>query len=132
MENNNFNKGIILTTEESDLHFIYQLFDDAISYQQKNSFPVWPGYDKEVLLNDIRQQRQFKLVQQQEISYIFSICYSDKIIWRDKDKGDAVYLHRMVVSPKFKGEKRFGIILEWTKKHAKDRHLRYIRDGHLG
>jgi len=103
------------------------LFDEAIAYQKKNRYPVWPGYDKNVLMNDIDNNLQFKLVSNHEIAYVFSICYTDKIIWREKDKDNAVYLHRMVVNPKFKGQKQFGKILEWTNSHSRSKNLRFIR-----
>ena len=51
----------------------------------------------------------------------------DKIIWRTTDMGDAIYLHRIVVNPAFKGQKLFGLILEWSIKHAKQKGLDFIR-----
>ena len=58
---------------------------------------------------------------------IFSICYSDKIIWREKEKGDSLYLHRIVVNPAYKGQKQFGKILNWAVNYAIKRELRHIR-----
>jgi ribosomal protein S18 acetylase RimI-like enzyme len=117
----------ILNTEKSDLDFIYHLFDEAIAYQERNNFPVWPGYDKEILRKGIDYFLQYKFVRNNQIGYVFSICYNDKIIWGDKDNNDAIYLHRMVVNPKFKGNKLFGDILQWVMSHPKQNNLRFVR-----
>ena len=53
--------------------------------------------------------------------------YADKFIWRKRDKGDALYLHRIVVSPYFKGRKLYGVLLNWAIEHAKSKEIKYIR-----
>lgn len=118
---------IIQNTSIEDLDFIYHLFDEAIVYQKRKGFPVWKGYDKEVLKSDIANKQQFKIVDGNEIKSIFSICFSDSIIWREKEKGDALYLHRIVVNPKFKGQRQFGEIFNWAKQYAKEKGLKYLR-----
>ena len=44
----------ILNTEIKDLAFIYHLFEEAMLYQKRNNYPVWAGYDKAVLDQDIK------------------------------------------------------------------------------
>ena len=53
--------------------------------------------------------------------------YADSIIWRERDRGDAVYLHRIVVNPAFKGQKLFGDILSWAIGHGKEKGMRHVR-----
>lgn len=118
---------VIIPTEKADLPYIYRLFEEAIVYQKRNGYPVWRGYDKAVLTSEMDDKRQYKLVHHGEITYAFSLCYSDPVIWREKERGDAVYLHRMVVNPKFKGQKRFGKILAWLQEHAANKKLWFIR-----
>jgi ribosomal protein S18 acetylase RimI-like enzyme len=43
------------------------------------------------------------------------------------ENGTAVYLHRIVVNPAFKGQKLFGRILDWTFDHARQKGLSAIR-----
>jgi ribosomal protein S18 acetylase RimI-like enzyme len=43
------------------------------------------------------------------------------------DDGKAIYLHRIVVNPTFKGRKLFGAILDWAIAHSKQKGLRCIR-----
>jgi ribosomal protein S18 acetylase RimI-like enzyme len=117
----------IVNTEIKDLHFIYSLFDEAISYQKRKQYPVWAGYDKEVLKREIETQHQYKIVINNTIACIFSICYSDGIIWREREKGDSLYLHRIAVNPFYKGQKQFGRILNWCVGYAIKRKLQNIR-----
>ncbi len=117
----------IENTVKSDLEFIYEMFDKAINYQKKNNFPVWPDYDKNTLRNDIEQMLQFKIIIEGSIACVFSICFEDKIVWRERDKNDAVYLHRIVVNQNFKGLKLFRRVLEWAKNISTEKEFDFIR-----
>ena len=117
----------IENTTASDLSTVYQLFDLSIIYQEKKGYPVWKNYDKATLINDVKNKNQYKIIIDDQIAMIYSVCYSDKIIWRQMEKGDAIYLHRIVGNPKFKGQRLFGLILEWSIQHARSKHLKFIR-----
>lgn len=117
----------IENTSLTDLEFINTLFDDSIRYQQEKGFPSWKGFDKNALVNDVKNKNQYKVILDSQIRIVFSVCYTDKIIWRHREIGDAVYLHRIVVNPAFKGQKLFAIILDWTFEHAKQKGLNFIR-----
>lgn len=117
----------IINTNRSDLDFIYWLFEEAISYQKKNNYFGWVDYDRKIIQKEIEEQRQFKIVIEHEIVCIFSICYSDEILWRDKEKGDAIYFHRIIVNPNFRGQKHFEKILEWGVNHLAIKKLNFIR-----
>lgn len=82
---------------------------------------------KDVLINDIVNKQQYKIIIDKEIACVFSVCKSDPLIWREKEKGDAIYLHRIVVNPKYKGYKQFKKILNWSIDFAKRKKIRFIR-----
>ena len=117
----------IINTQPSDLPFIYYLFDEAIAYQKRKGYPVWPDYDKSVLQNDIKINQQYKIIEGEKIACIFSICFEDKIVWRERDNSDAIYLHRIVTNPIFKGQQLFGKILEWSKEYVAAKKIPFIR-----
>jgi ribosomal protein S18 acetylase RimI-like enzyme len=117
----------IINTTTEDLEFIYHLFDEAINYQKRKGFPIWNGYDKIVLQTDVANKLQFKIVTNNTIACVFSICFSDSIIWRTKEQCDALYLHRIVVNPNFKGQQQFKHILEWAKIFAINKGLKFVR-----
>ena len=117
----------VINTEVSDLEQIFELFEYSINYQQKKGYPVWRNYDKNAIIRDIADRNQYKVVIDSKTAMIFSVCYTDKVIWRDLDKGDSIYLHRIVVNPEFKGQKLFGTILDWVITHSKQKRLSSIR-----
>jgi len=117
----------VVNTKPSDLEEIFKLFEDSIIYQEKKRYPVWRNYDKNALIKDIDDKNQYKVVIDSKIAIVFSVRYNDKIIWRDLDTGNAIYLHRIVVNPEFKGQKLFGVIVDWAIKHSKRKGLRNIR-----
>jgi hypothetical protein len=117
----------ITNTNGADLDTIFKLFDHSISYQERKGAPVWKNYDKNAIIKDIEGKNQYKIVINSRIAIVFSVCYTDKVIWRDREQGNAVYLHRVVVNPEFKGQKLFGKILDWVIQHAKEAGLTYIR-----
>ena len=114
-------------TTLADLEFIYELFEHSIQYQEQKGTKVWRDYDKGALIRDIENKNQYKIVIDDKIGIVFSVAYTDKIIWREMEKGDAIYLHRIVVNPVFKGQKLFGVILDWVIQHTKQKGLRFIR-----
>jgi GNAT superfamily N-acetyltransferase len=117
----------VIPTDPNDLEFIFKLFEQSIAYQEKKGYPVWRNYDQKSIIKDIEKGYQFKVVNRGDILIVFSICYTDKIIWRELDRGESIYLHRIVVNPEFKGQKLFGIILNWVIEHAKQKSIHNIR-----
>ena len=117
----------IRNTEKGDLTLIYQFFDSSVFYQEKNGYPTWKGYDKNAILRDIENKNQYKVIMNNSIGIVFSVCYSDAIIWRTMDKNDSLYLHRIVVNPECKGKKLFNIVLDWAIGHASQQNRHSIR-----
>lgn len=117
----------IVNTVTEDLPAIIRLFEDSIVYQERNGYPSWKNYDKGAIIRDIQEGNQYKAVNNQGIGIVFSVTYRDKVIWREKDQGESVYLHRIVVNPAFKGQKLFSLIVEWAKDHIEQKALKNIR-----
>jgi ribosomal protein S18 acetylase RimI-like enzyme len=117
----------VTNTTTGDLDEIYRFFDQSVEYQTRNNRPDWKGLDRNVIAEDMRHGNQYKIQIEQDIAIVFSVRYDDKVIWRSKDKGDAIYLHRIVVNPAFKGQKLFGEILAWAVEKCKASGLQYVR-----
>ncbi|HET9429605.1 MAG TPA: GNAT family N-acetyltransferase [Chitinophagaceae bacterium] len=117
----------VTNTEMGDLNQIFELFEHSIDYQEKKGYPVWRNYDKNAIIKDIEDRNQYKLVINSKTAIVFSVRYSDRVIWRDLDKGSSIYLHRIVVNPDFKGQKLFGKILDWVIEHSRQKGLSSIR-----
>jgi hypothetical protein len=117
----------IIQATLQDLPMIYNLFEDAMLFQKQNNYIGWKSYDKNFVLADIENKLLYKILLGNNTLCIFSICHHDELIWREKENGDAVYLHRVVLNQCYKGEKVFMLVLEWTKNFAQERKLKFIR-----
>ncbi|MEO5777303.1 MAG: GNAT family N-acetyltransferase [Flavobacterium sp.] len=118
----------IVNTNYNDLEMICWMFEEAIAYQKRNKYKGWDSYDKIFLENEISKLLQFKIVtNDSSILCIFSVCFNDPLIWREKDKGTSIYLHRITVNPKFKGQKQFEKVLNWAIEYAQKNNLDTIR-----
>ncbi|MDB5212020.1 MAG: N-acetyltransferase, partial [Sediminibacterium sp.] len=111
----------------NDLPAIYQLFEEAIAYQQKNNYIGWKSFDKSFLQIDVENGFLLKIVNEEQIAGIFSICFSDPLIWREMEQGDALYLHRIVANRNIRGVPLFDLVLSWAKNFVKENRLRSIR-----
>ena len=114
-------------TTKADLPFIYWLYEQAIGWQAQNNFNVWKGYDKEILDREMKEGLQHKLMIENNIALVFSAIYNDKYLWHERDQDDAVYVHRLVVNPGFRGKRLFGEVFNWLIADAKNRKRKYLR-----
>lgn len=117
----------IENTNMADLPEVHRFFEESITYQEKRGFPVWKNYDKQAIINDIEKRNQYKIVVRSAIAMVFSVGYHDPVIWREREKGHSIYLHRIVVNPDFKGQRLFGIILKWSMAHCIEKGLKNVR-----
>ena len=117
----------IVNSELADLVDIIRWFDASVIYQEKKGYTSWRNYDQDALRRDIENKNHYKALNENGTGIVFSVSYSDQIIWAGKDDGLSIYLHRIVVNPDFKGQKMFGVILDWAIDHIKQKQLRNIR-----
>jgi len=117
----------IINSELKDLDFIFQLFDSAIQYQKNNGYELWPEFSQELIANEIKENRHWKIVHNGTIVCVFSIMYNDPVIWKEKDIDPSVYLHRIAINPLFKGKRIMNVIRNWSIEHAKNKHKTFVR-----
>lgn len=117
----------IVNTTIEDLGIIFHLFEQAMKLQGKKGYKVWDEIDKTGLEKDIQNRLQYKILKGKDILCIFSIQYNDPFIWRNRDQDEAIYLHRIVVNLKFKGQRLFEKVLSWAKQFALQNNLKFVR-----
>lgn len=110
-----------------DLEIIYWLYEQAIAFQREKGYQVWNGYDANTIADDLKYQYGFKMVEQGEIIGIFSLIPSDPIIWGDKDQNDALYLHRVMTNPNFRGRNLVGDMIEYAAKYTHEKGKSFLR-----
>ncbi len=103
----------------TDLLEIIQIYESAAHYQKAKGYNVWPIVDEQVVLNEIAEQRLIKITKNNIIVCIFTIAFSDPIIWGEKDNGTSLYLHRIATHSNFKGNDLMRYIVDWSKNFAK-------------
>ncbi len=117
----------VINTTRDDRNVIWELFEQAMKLQGKNGYKVWDSIDKTALEKDIVSNLQYKITKADDLLCIFSIQLSDPLIWRERDQSDAIYLHRIVVNPAFKGQRQFEKVLHWAIQYAHSNHLKFVR-----
>jgi ribosomal protein S18 acetylase RimI-like enzyme len=117
----------VVNTELKDLPDILRWFDESIAYQEKRGYPSWRNYDQDAVRRDIQKRNSYKVVNENGAGIVFSVNYHDPVIWRHMDDGLSIYLHRIVVNPDFKGQKLFGVVLQWAADHIRQKNLKNIR-----
>lgn len=122
-----FEKLKIVNTSVNDLDFTFYLFESAIAYQKKNGYELWPQFSEELIKNEIREKRHWKILDGEIMVCIFSVMYSDPLIWLEKNNDPSVYLHRIAINPEFKGKGIMKLIKTWAIAHAKENHKKYVR-----
>ena len=120
------NYNIANTTVE-DLNVMYRLFEEAIAYLEANNYIGWTNFDKDFIKTDVEKGLSYRITKDNSIACIFSVCYDDPLIWREMEKGDALYLHRIVLNRNCSGEKLFAKVLEWALDHAANWDIKHIR-----
>lgn len=127
MSDESKNSQQIVNTALSDLPLVLWLFEQAMKLNDRQGYKVWTTIDKIALQQDIENKLQYKIMRGNDVRCIFSVQFSDPLIWGERDASDAIYLHRVVVHPDFKGQRQFEDVLTWTKTLAQQRQRAYIR-----
>jgi len=111
----------------ADLDAIFDLYDKAIEFQKKVFDKHWLGFDAEMVGREIAEDRLWKITEGDDIACIYSVAYEDPIIWGEDSGKSAMYIHRIVTNPNFRGRGYAKTITEWAKEHASEKELRFVR-----
>jgi hypothetical protein len=117
---------------KDDIQNILSLYSAAQSLQIERNMVVWPTFDASFIEVEINQERQWKLIVENQIACNWAITFEDKEIWREKDQNDAIYIHRICTNPLFRGNRYIDEIVTWAKEYTSKQHKRYVRLDTLG
>lgn len=113
--------------QSEDIPPILNILAHVLSLQGKQGYYVWDTLDTHKMIEDINAQKVYTLVKEGEIAFVFTLIDQDPFIWLEKDQQNALYLHRMLTHPKYKGKRLFQKVLDWVKKQAQTKQLPYVR-----
>jgi predicted GNAT family N-acyltransferase len=119
---------MITNSNLNDIPEIFRLYKLATDFQ-KIKFPEnqWPQFDKELITNEVIENRQFKIVIENKIACIWAITYSDAEIWEDRENNTSIYIHRIATNPEFRGKKFVQVIVDWSTNFARKQNKYGIR-----
>ena len=116
----------------TDIGKILSLYHSARDLQIQKGMVVWPIFEKDLIEKEINEQRQWKLLIEDTIACNWATTFSDKEIWGEKDKDDAIYIHRIATNSIFRGNRYIDKIVEWAKEYAKQKDKQFVRLDTLG
>ncbi len=122
----------IQNSKIEDLEEIFRLYELATDFQKSKKMVTWPEFSKEMVIKEIEEEQQYKLLINNKIACVWAIATSDPLIWKEKNTDAAIYIHRIATNPEFKGNKLVSQIANWSKAYAEKHHIDYIRMDTVG
>ncbi|HEA19355.1 MAG TPA: GNAT family N-acetyltransferase [Pricia antarctica] len=107
---------------------ILKLYKLATEFQ-KIKFPSnqWPEFERELIATEVQENRQFKLLVNDEIACVWAITFTDAQIWEEKENNSSIYIHRIATNPNFRGQNFVQSIVDWAKSFAVKKNKEFIR-----
>jgi ribosomal protein S18 acetylase RimI-like enzyme len=123
----------IVNSTIKDIDEIYRLYKIATAYQQaKKEVIVWPDFKREMVEIEIAENRQFKMLINNEVACIWVITFNDEQIWEEKNKDPAIYIHRIATNQNFRGNNLVAKIVDWAIEYANQSGIQFVRLDTLG
>ena len=73
-----------LNSDTGDFEEIFRLYDAAIVFQKTVFDKSWLPFDREMISKEIAEKRHWKILIDDRIGCIFSVTFSDELIWKEK------------------------------------------------
>jgi ribosomal protein S18 acetylase RimI-like enzyme len=117
----------IIPSTSSDLPTIFEFYDHAVALQKKVSDKHWKGFDLDLVKKEIAEQRQYKILLDGKVACVFVVTFNDPQIWKEKSNDPAIYIHRIVTHPDFRGYGFVQNITDWAMEFARTNKLQFVR-----
>ena len=123
----------ILNSTVSDIDEIFKLYNMATALQKTiPSATVWPEFDRGLIETEISENRQWKIVIEQQIVCVFATTFSDPQIWEERNIDPSVYIHRIATHSDFRGKNFVKTIVQWAKAYGKQHDKKFVRLDTIG
>jgi ribosomal protein S18 acetylase RimI-like enzyme len=117
----------IINSTAADLDTIFLFYDAAVEFQKTKFDKHWLAFDPAMVEMEIAENRQWKIMEGDDVACIFAITYEDPFIWQEKNADAAIYIHRIVTSPIYHGRQYVKTIIAWAREHAISHDKQFIR-----
>ena len=122
----------IYNSQIQDIDNIFELYKIATDYQQQKAMVAWPNFKKTLIEKEIHENRQWKLIIDQQIACVWATTDSDPQIWGLKNNEPSIYIHRIVTNPSFRGRSLVKVIVKWAIKYGQTQKKKFIRMDTVG
>lgn len=122
----------IQNSSVEDIAMIFDLYKTATDFQKKKSVVPWPDFEHALVLKEVNEKRQWKIIIDNKIACVWATTDSDPQIWQKRNKEPAIYIHRISTNPEFRGQNLVETIVKWSKKYALETGKKYIRMDTVG
>jgi predicted acetyltransferase len=116
---------IIENSCQTDIPKIFDLYCMATDYMKSKNQVYWPEFSKELIINEIAENRQSKLLINDQIACIWATTLNDELIWGNENE-PSLYIHRITTDPKFRGQNLVKKVMDWANEFGKNKSLKYI------
>lgn len=122
----------IKNSELTDVLKIFDLYRIATDYMKSKNQVYWPKFPKDLILSEIEENRQWKLLIDGKIACIWATTLNDELIWKNKNNEPSLYIHRIATNPDFRGQNLVKKLISWANEFGKHQGLKYIRMDTVG
>lgn len=122
----------ITNSEVKDIPQIFELYRIATDYMKAKNQVHWPMFSEELILTEIQESRQWKLLIDEQVACIWATTLDDPLIWGDRNNEPSVYIHRIATDPDFRGQNLVKKLINWANDYGQKKQLKYIRMDTVG
>jgi ribosomal protein S18 acetylase RimI-like enzyme len=118
---------MITPSTPEDIPAIRDLFGAAVEYQKQKFGKHWHGFNEELVIAEIGKHLHWKIMEGDAIASFFSIAFTDALVWDERNADPAIYLHRIVTNPAFRGRAYVGHITAWAMDYGRAAGKKFVR-----
>ncbi len=122
----------IENSQLADVPKIFDLYRLATNFMKSKNQVHWPEFSASLILNEIDEHRQWKLLIDEQIACIWATAVNDELIWGNKNNEPSLYIHRIATNPDFRGQNLVKKLISWANAYGKKNNLKYIRMDTVG
>ena len=107
----------------SDVSKIFDLYSIATAYMKSKNQVYWPEFPKELIIREIEENRQWKLLINEQIACIWATTLNDELIWGHENIEPSLYIHRIATNPVFRGQNLVKKLIDWANEFGINKSL---------
>ena len=118
----------IVRSDPSYMAVFSELWQQAATFQAALGVAAWEAFPQAIVAIDMADARHFMGIRDDGVcAGYFSVVWRDESIWQDRDRDDAIYIHRMCGNAVTRGDRFAAKVFDWAMRFAADARRSYLR-----